>query len=99
MRPRLELHKLLKTYCDNVYYQPPESTKLKYPCIIYSREKLSTQKADNSKYLVHCAYSMRYITKEPDDSTVIELLMLPFCEHSRHYVADNLHHDSFTIYY
>ena len=99
MRPRLELHKLLKTYCDNVYYQPPESTKLKYPCIIYSREKLSTQKADNSKYLVNCAYSMRYITKEPDDPKVVELLMLPFCEHSRHYAADNLHHDSFTIYY
>jgi len=99
MKKREDLHKLLKTYCPNVYYQPPESLKLKYPCIIYAREKLTTQKADNSKYLIHCSYSMRYVSKEPDDPTVTELLLLPFCEHSRHYVADNLHHDSFTIYY
>jgi hypothetical protein len=90
---------LLKTYCDNVYYQPPESTKLKYPCIIYSRENIDTQKADNKSYLVDCAYSMRYITKDPDDDVPFALVLLPFCRHSRHYVADNLHHDSFTIYY
>lgn len=99
MKPRIDLHKLLKTYCDNVYYQPPESTKLKYPCIIYSRESIDTQKADNKSYLVDCAYSMRYITKDPDDPVPFELVLLPFCRHSRHYVADNLHHDSFTIYY
>ena len=99
MKPRLDLHKLLKTYCDNVYYQPPESTKLKYPCIIYSRENIDTQKADNKSYLVDCAYSMRYITKDPDDDVPFALVLLPFCRHSRHYVADNLHHDSFTIYY
>lgn len=99
MKPRLDLHKLLKTYCDNVYFQPPESTKLKYPCIIYSRENIDTQKADNKSYLVDCAYSMRYITKDPDDDVPFALVLLPFCKHSRHYVADNLHHDSFTIYY
>ena len=99
MKSRDDLHKLLKTYCPNVYYQPPESTKIKYPCIIYSRDNLAVQRADNKPYTLECAYSMRYISKEPDDPVIFELVLLPFCKHSRHYVADNLHHDAFTIYY
>ena len=99
MKKREDLHRVLKSYCPNVYYQPPETFKIKYPCIIYSRDNLQVQRADNRPYILECAYSMRYISEEPDDPVIFELALLPFCRHSRHYVADNLHHDAFTIYY
>ena len=99
MRSRLDLDDLLKTLCEHVYYQPPESKKLEYPCIIYSRDKLESQSADNQPYLTYCAYNMKYITKDPDDPLVVRLAELPKCKHGRHYTSNNFHHDSYTIYY
>jgi hypothetical protein len=72
--------------------------KIKYPCIIYSRSTIKTQKADNMSYTMNVAYDVRYVTKDPDDPVVIQLAELPYCSHGKHYVADNLHHDSYTIY-
>lgn len=96
---REDLHQILLTYCPNVYYQPPESVKLKYPCIIYAMETLSPQYADNNPYLLHTSYGMRYITREPDDETVYNLALLPKCKHGKMYAKDNLYHHSYTIYY
>jgi hypothetical protein len=72
--------------------------KLKYPCIIYSRSTIKTQKADNRSYVLNVAYDVRYVTKDPDDPVVIQLAELPYCSHGKHYVKDNLHHDTYTIY-
>lgn len=96
---REELHQLLKQYCDHVYYQPPESVKMIYPCIVYGRTSVNSNFADNNPYLLNVGYSMTYITKEPDDTTVMELALLPKCRHTNHRVKDNLHHDSYTIFY
>lgn len=98
MRPRMELDEVFRSLCPHVYYQTPESMKLEYPCIIYSRETIKTQKADNRSYTIDVAYSMRYVTKDPDDPVVFQLAELPYCHHGKHYCKDNLHHDSFTIY-
>lgn len=99
MKKREDLHQLLLQYCPNVYYQAPQNKDMKYPCIIYSRERIDTKNADNKPYTMECSYSMRYVTTDPDDPVVLQLAQLQFCKHSRHYVADNLHHDAFTIYY
>ena len=32
------LHEVLGS--DNVYYQPPESVKMKYPAIVYTRDSI-----------------------------------------------------------
>lgn len=50
MRPRLSLNDLLLTYCPNVYYQPPDSIKMRYPCIVYNRRNDSVRHADGVKY-------------------------------------------------
>ena len=44
------------------------------------------------------AYDVRYVTKDPDDPVVFQIAELPYCSHGKHYVKDNLHHDTFTIY-
>ena len=49
MANRIDLYNLLVGILGtrNVYYQPPESLKLKYPCIVYNRRNISNVDANN----------------------------------------------------
>lgn len=98
---RLELHEIL---CDilgsrNVYFQPPESMKMKYPAIVYSRADIDNDYADDGVYLSRRRYSVTVIDEDPDSEIVDAVALLATCKHSRHYVNDNLNHDVFTLYY
>jgi hypothetical protein len=85
---------------DHVYFQPPESIQLKYPCIIYQRNNVDIEFANNRTYNSRIQYLVTIIDEDPD-SIIIDKLMKNFsmCNFSRHYVADNLNHDMFVIYY
>lgn len=50
MGQRVDLHRKFEIALGskNVYFQPPESVKLKYPCIIYGLSKLPIKHADDS---------------------------------------------------
>lgn len=101
MGTRLELHEVL---CDilgtrNVYFQPPESVKMKYPAIVYSRNDISNSYADNQVYMQSLEYQVIVIDKDPDSEIVTKVSALPMCTFDRHYTADNLNHDSFNIYF
>lgn len=101
MERRLMLHKTLVNVLgsDNVYFQPPESVKIKYPCILYERDYIDTAFADNQPYMKTKRYSVVYITKNPDSCVVDKLSDLPMCSYERGYKSDNLNHDVFTIYF
>lgn len=101
MDRRLELHAKFKEILgsDNVYYQPPESLKLKYPCLVYSKYDIPTNKANNSTYISNTRYDITHISRQPDSPVIDELLSLQYCCYDRHYISDNLHHDVLTIYY
>ncbi len=99
---RLELHEKL---CDilgsrNVYFSPPESVRLQYPCIVYSRSNGETTFADDWPYTFSRRYECILIDPNPD-SGFIEQIAMSFqkCTFSRHYISDNLNHDAFNIYY
>lgn len=101
MSTRLELHELL---CDclgsrNVYFQPPESIKIQYPAIVYSRDDIENDHANNGTYMQSTVYNIIVIDPDPDSEVVQKVSKLPMCTFDRHYAADNLNHDSFTIYY
>ncbi len=98
-RSRVELHEILCGICDNVYYQTPETTKMVYPCIRYSRSRIQNRRANNEVYGQVCAYEVIVIDKNPDSQIVAAVSVLPYCRHDRHYVSDNLNHDVFTLYY
>jgi len=100
-RRRTELQNLLEETLrsQNVYFQPPPNLQLKYPCIVYSRDRNWDIWADDKKYLFYKGYSMIYITKTPDDPRVDRLELLPMCSFDRYYVSDNLNHYAFTIYF
>lgn len=101
MRPRLELHELLCGILGsrNVYFQPPGTTKMKYPAIRYAREDIMKTPADNLPYGLTTAYEIIVIDEDPDSKVVEAVAQLPQCRFIRHYVADRLNHDVFLLYY
>ena len=53
-----------------VYFQPPESKKLKYPCYVYHRAYNKNMSADNIVYKRYPQYTLTYITYDPDDPLI-----------------------------
>lgn len=101
MASRLNLQKLLESILGsrNVYFQPPESIKLVYPCIIYERNNGRPFHADDELYNYRKSYTITVIDKNPDSIFPDELEKLRYCSMDRYYSADNLNHWIFTIYY
>lgn len=98
-RSRLELQALLETLTTNVYFQPPTNLVMVYPCIVYERDDDSTLHADNRLYSRTLRYSVTYISRDPDDVVPGQLAELPYSAFNRAFVADNLHHDVFQLYF
>lgn len=101
MNTRLELHEKL---CEilgsrNVYFQPPETIRMQYPAIVYSRDDIENDHANNGVYTQSTAYQIIVIDPDPDSEVVGKISKLPKCTFDRHYAADNLNHDSFTLYF
>ena len=82
-----------------VYYQPPETIKLKYPCIIYSLSDIYTRNADDRHYSMQKIYNVSVISRDPDNTIAESILEMPKTRFDRRYVADNLYHDILTLYY
>ncbi len=98
---RLVLHELL---CDvagsrNVYFQPPESLKLKYPAIVYERSRIQNIHADDKPYIHRKTYEITVIDTDPEGELSDRIARLPRCRFDRHFVSDNLYHDVFSIIY
>lgn len=99
-KTRAELSAYLKekTGIPNLYFQPPATVKLKYPCIKYSLSTVDQTYADNLVYKIEKRYQIMLITSDPDNPYVDILSTLPKCRYDRHYTSDNLHHYIFEIY-
>lgn len=95
-----ELHDILLTMgTSNVYFQPPENVQMKYPCIVYQRDDANTTFADNKPYRFMNRYQVTVIAKDPVSGIVDEVAHLPLCTKQRFFVADNLNHDVFMLYF
>ena len=101
MDRRLALHEILCRILGsrNVYFQPPASVKLKYPCIMYSRDDIQNTSADDITYKQSHFYQIIVMDYDPDSEIVHKVSRLPMCIYDRHYASDNLNHDVFTICY
>lgn len=106
MASRLDLDRDLRSLLgsDNVYYQPPESLKIKYPCFIYRLSGANQIPADNDLYLYVRQYTLTYVTKDPDSELIDEIpkyftKKLKGCRMSTFFTSDNLNHYNYTIYY
>lgn len=101
MGTRLELHETLCTILGsrNVYFQPPTSIQMKYPCLVYELDYIDVPKADDKGYLKNRRYAIKYISRNPENTIVDALLELPYCSFDRRFIADNLYHDCLDLYF
>lgn len=86
-------------YVKKVYYQPPESVRMIYPCIRYERANGLTDFANNKPYNFTMRYTLMVIDPNPDSKIIEEVAKLPMCTFDRSYSSDNLYHSVFTLYY
>ena len=101
MERRLELHEILCGFLGsrNVYYQPPESLKMKYDAIRYSLSNINSSFANDSRYKNMNRYELLVITQKPDPAVLTKILGLPYASLDRVYVSDNLYHYAITLYF
>lgn len=86
----------------NVYFEPPASLIMKYPCIRYKRSNIDVVFADNKVYLGKNRYEIIAIFEDADDDLPDRLLYNNedlTLNLERPYVADGLHHYVFTTHF
>lgn len=102
MDRRLFLQKKLEEIpgVEKVYFQPPSSVRMVYPCIRYSKGRTRSFRADNFVYRFNQGYNVIVITPDPD-SPIPQYIAEHFqmAEVDSTYVSDNLYHTPITLYY
>jgi hypothetical protein len=91
------LHTLLGS--DNVYFQPPPTQEIKYPCIIYKLDKIQARHANNRLYKKVKAYQVTVIDRDPDSDIPDRILEIPKSRFDRFYTADKLNHFVYNIFF
>lgn len=97
---RLELHAELVAALgsSHVYYQPPPTVKMVYPCIVYQRDNEDRTYADNHGYLMYDRYQVTVIDRNPDSVLWKRVLDLPMARFSSRHIIDGLNHDVLSVY-
>ena len=93
-KDRLSLHNKLLTVLGstNVFFQPPASIVLKYPCIVYKLDAIEGTHANGTRYLGTKRYLVTIIDKNPDTLLPDKILELPYSTFEDHFAIDNLNH-------
>jgi hypothetical protein len=101
MGQRLELQQIFLDLLGspNVYFQPPPTFKMIYPCIMYRRDFNQIEYADDKPYAHKIRYLVTVIDRDPDSDIPDKIALLPFCVYDRFYTADNLNHDVFKLFF
>jgi hypothetical protein len=99
---RLELHWVLCNLLgsQNVYFQPPSNINIRYPCIVYSLNSVQDSYADDHRYDTRKCYSVQIIDQDPDSEIPDSVSnALEMCSFNRRYVADNMYHTVYSVYF
>lgn len=99
MGQRSQLHQLLETFTEHVYFQPPTNVMLEYPCIIYRRDFADTKFADDKAYNHTVRYMLTVIDQNPDSDIPDKVATMPMSVFNRFFTVDNLNHDVFNVYF
>lgn len=98
---RSELQTLLLELLESshVYFQPPPTVQMEYPCIVYRRDYSLTRFADDKPYSHKKRYLVTVIDRDPDSVIPDKIRELPLCVFDRFYTADGLNHDVFKLFF
>lgn len=98
---RLEVQAALESLLgsDHVYFQPPPNVYMSYPAIVYNRDYMEVEYADNLPYSQCLRYQVTVIDPDPDSLIFKKVADLPQAAFVRHFTADYLNHDIFDVYF
>lgn len=101
MYRRLEMQKHLEKVAGvgHVYFQPPASVRMQYPCVVYELDRVDKRPADDCTYSLALGYTVTVIDKNPDSELAKKVSSLRYCSFDRGYTKDNLYHYVFTLYH
>lgn len=108
-KSRLDLHQILVTAPDlatdpliggpAVYFQPPPTVQMHYPCIVYEVDREHGIHADDRPYVQRRRYSVTVIDPDPDSEIPDFVRNLESAAFERFYTEDNLNHTVYTLYF
>ena len=85
---------------DHVYFNPPESISLVYPCLIYTLSNKLVNSADDKMYKKMDRYELTYIHIDPDDLFVDSLLSnFNYIKFDRQAIVKNVYNDYLILYF
>lgn len=87
---------------ENVYYDPPTSIQMIFPCFRFAMNNTDQKFADNTSYIRTKRWAVTYITRDVEElDAIIEGMLNKFkyCTHETTFRADNLHHAVFNLYF
>lgn len=101
IKTRLAFQSLLESILGskNVYFQPPETVKMRYPCIVYKLDDIPEKYADNENYVSNYSYTVTLLDSDPDNDTVDKLKKLRYSKFVKHFSTQGLNHYVFSIKY
>lgn len=99
---RLELQQKFEDILGtrNVYFQPPETMKMQYPCIVYFKTSTPARYANDKVYKYDQSYTVTYVDKDPDAEMPFTILKsFPHARIDSFYKSEGLNHTKLTIFY
>lgn len=99
MAARAELSEVLHGLASNVYFQPPATIQMSYPCIVYHRKPPQIEHADNRPYRKDTLWQITVIDRSPDSAIAEAVEELPGIHCDANFTQDNLHHYVYSLNY
>lgn len=72
---------------------------MKYPCIIFNLDNRVVRHADNLPYHKKKRYQVTVIDQDPISRIPDAVADFPLCAFERRFVANQLYHDVFNLYF
>ena len=82
-----------------MYFQPPATVKMSYPCITYDLMDIDEKYANNGAYLSKEKYKITLIDEDPESEFISKVKSLPLCSFDRGFIANNMNHWVFILYF
>lgn len=72
---------------------------MQYPCLVYQWDSVDAQYADDIPYRRTRRYQVTHISRDPDTPIPDKMAQLRMCSQDRFFIAENLNHYVFTLYF
>ena len=100
-KDRLSLQTKLESILGSkqVYFQPPASMVLTYPCIIYKLDGIDVIRANDRNYLLQKRYLVTVVDRNPDTKLYEKVLGLSQSKLETAFTKDNLNQYVCSLYW